>query len=155
MEKNESYETLLILRAQMEYIIFKEFIKNYDMPDGLKQAHVMTILKLKYIKVVSMSELSYALNMEKSSVTSVADKLLGLGYISSERSKEDRRVYHLRLTEKGERFGEIFIEKHMEYISNTFGELDVETRLKLFESINFISETFNTLSITQKFLKEK
>ena len=153
MEKEKSYETLLILRAQMEYIIFKEFIKGYDMPDGLKQAHIMTILKLKHIKMVSMSELSYALNMEKSSVTSVADKLLALGYIKSERSKEDRRVYHIKLTKKGEEFAEIFSQKHMEYISENLDELDSSSREKFFESIEFISNTFNKLSITQKFLK--
>ena len=151
-KKTKSYETLLMLRAQIEYIIFKEFIRNHDIPDGLKQVHVMTMLKINYKKVVSMSELSYALNMEKSSITSVADKLLALDYIYSERSLDDRRVYHLKLTKKGLEFADLFSKKHMEYIETIFDELDLDTRNKLYDSIDFISSTFNTLSVTKKFL---
>jgi DNA-binding MarR family transcriptional regulator len=155
MDKIKSYETLQIVRAQLEHVVFKEFFKNYDLPKGLKQVHAMTIIKLFHIKKVSMSELSYALNMEKSSITSISDKLHDTGFIYSERSKEDRRVYHLKLTEEGLEFAKKLNKDHNKYLDTVFEELDDETNKKLFESVDFIAETFLNLSVIKKFFANK
>lgn len=151
----KSYEMLQIVRAQLEQVVFKEFFKSYKLPEGLKQVHAMTIIKLTNIGQISMSELSYSLNMEKSSITSISDKLHEAGYILSERSKADRRVYHLKLTEKGKEFGKKLNKDHEKYLEEVFSELDYETREDFFKSINFVAETFSELSVIKKFFMNK
>lgn len=149
IDKNQ-YQKLLILRAQLDYIIFKDFNKNHDMPDGLKPVHAMTMLKINFIGKISMSELSYSLNMEKGSVTTVADKLINSGYITSNRNSEDRRVYLLELTEKGKIFAEDYIIVHMKYIDGLFNNLELIKKTELFDSIESISNTFDDIDTKHK-----
>lgn len=145
MAYDEKFNRLIILRAQLEQIVFKEFIKHYEMPKGLKQVHGITMLKLKYIKSISMTELSHALNLEKAAITSIADKLVKLGYIESNRSAEDRRVYKLTLTEKGKAFADEFDAGHKEYLTKKFESFGKEKRDKMFESLVFITDMFEEL----------
>ena len=145
MVKDSRYSKLIILRAQLEQIVFREFVKQYDMPDGLKQVHGITMLKLKYIKALSMTELSHALNLEKASITSIADKLVNFGYIESTRSKEDRRVYKLTLTEKGKKFADDFDEQHQLFLKKKFEKYTDKEQEKLFESLEYITDKFEEL----------
>lgn len=50
---------------------------------------------------VIMSELAERLSVALSSATGIVDRLLTKGYVSRSRSKEDRRIVQVRLTEKG------------------------------------------------------
>ena len=145
MTKIETYRRLIILRAQLEKIVFKEFFKQYDMPKGLKQVHGMTLLKLKYRKIMSMTELSQALNLEKASVTTIADKLLQSGLIESKRSNEDRRVYNLTLTKLGLDFANRFEKHHQEFLSNKFEEYTSKEVNKLCDSLEYITDMFEEI----------
>lgn len=115
------------------------------MPKGLKQVHGITMLKLKYFKSISMTELSQALNLEKASITSIADKLVKHGYIESKRSSEDRRVYNLTLTDEGKKFADDFDAKHHEFLKFKFNKFTDEELDKLFDSIVYITDMFEEL----------
>lgn len=145
MTKNEKFNRLIILRAQLEQIVFREFFKQYDMPKGLKQVHGITLLKLKYIKKMSMTELSHALNLEKASITSIADKLVKYELIESNRSVEDRRVYNLSLTEKGKEFADDFDAKHKDYLESKFEKYSDEELRKMFEALEYMTDMFEDL----------
>lgn len=145
MINDDNFNKLIILRAQLENIVFKEFIKQYDMPKGLKQVHGITMLKLKYIKKLSMTELSHALNLEKASITSIADKLVKYDLIESTRSKEDRRVYNLTLTEKGKAFADEFDKEHKAFLRAKFMHYSSEEQDKLFDALTYITDKFEAL----------
>lgn len=145
MINTDKFNRLIILRAQLEQIVFREFVKELDMPNGLKQVHAITMLKLKYIKRLTMTELSRALNLEKASITSIADKLIKYDLIESNRSLEDRRIYYLTLTEKGKEFADDFDKKHKEFLEKKFSKYSDKELEKLFDSLEYITEMFEEL----------
>lgn len=145
MIKDENFNRLIILRAQLETIVFRSFIKQYDMPKGLKQVHGITMLKLKYRKQMSMTALSQALNLEKASITSIADKLVKYDLIESNRCPEDRRVYNLTLTEKGKIFADEFDAQHKMFLRNKFENYSDEELEKMFDALEYITDMFEEL----------
>jgi len=58
----------------------------------------------------TMKDLAEKIHRTKPTVTVLIDKLVGLGYVIKEKSREDSRVTFIRLTEKGLELKPIFIE---------------------------------------------
>lgn len=63
------------------------------------QSHILFLLQRNGPN--KMSELAVALHLTPGAITTASDRLNEQGYISRLRDKEDRRVVHLELTEKG------------------------------------------------------
>jgi DNA-binding MarR family transcriptional regulator len=62
----------------------------------------LTVIKvLETFGDVSLSELSERIRAQNSTVTGIIDRMEREGLVKRERSKEDRRVVHIRLTSKG------------------------------------------------------
>ncbi len=62
----------------------------------------LTVIKvLETFGDVSLSELSERIRAQNSTVTGIIDRMEREGLVKRERSKEDRRVVHIRLTAKG------------------------------------------------------
>ena len=67
----------------------------------------LTIHQLQYIDSIdqlgepSITEIADRLKITKASVTTGVNKLLHMGYVTKTRSSQDRRVYHVSLTEVG------------------------------------------------------
>ncbi|MCH4886529.1 MarR family transcriptional regulator [Acidaminobacter sp. JC074] len=146
-------EHIMYMRAQMEHLFFRGFIKEYDLPKGVKQSHAITMIILYFHPNESMSKLSKGLNMEKGSITTVVDKLVKLGYAVSERSTSDRRVYHINLTETGMAFAKKFTSDHKAYIGSLMDQLDQESRDEFFKAAGVISKTLERLGAD--FYREK
>ncbi|WP_437488671.1 MarR family transcriptional regulator [Sorangium sp. So ce1014] len=72
----------------------------------------LTILKLlESFQDLSLSTLSERIRAQNSTVTGIVDRMEREGLVRRERSKADRRVVHLRLSEKGARLArEIQVE---------------------------------------------
>ena len=72
----------------------------------------LTVVKiLEQIGDLSLSELSERIRAQNSTVTGIIDRMEREGLVTRERSKEDRRVVHIRLTPKGHTLaGEIPVE---------------------------------------------
>ena len=56
---------------------------------------------LEQVGDLSLSELSDKIRAQNSTVTGIIDRMEREGLVTRERSKEDRRVVHIRLTAKG------------------------------------------------------
>ena len=67
----------------------------------------LTIHQLQYIDAIdqlgepSITEIADRLKITKASVTTGVNKLLQMGYITKTQSSEDRRVFHVSLTDAG------------------------------------------------------
>ena len=138
-------EHILYMRAQLEHLFFKGFVRQYELPKGIKPTHAITMVILFFHPNESMSKLSNNINMEKGSITTVVDKLTKLGYVKSERSQKDRRVYNLNLTEKGYEFAEQFTSNHEAYIGSLIDKLDGDKKDDFFEAIETISNALEQL----------
>ncbi len=72
----------------------------------------LTVIKmLQAVGDLSLSELSERIRAQNSTVTGIIDRMEREGLVARSRSTEDRRVVHIKLTEKGARIGrEIAVE---------------------------------------------
>lgn len=87
--------------------ITKELAKRADLTGPQ-----LTVVKLlEQVGDLSLSELSDKIRAQNSTVTGIIDRMEREGLVSRERSTEDRRVVHIRLTAKGRTLaGEIPVE---------------------------------------------
>lgn len=65
----------------------------------------LTIHQFQYIDAIyqlgepTITEIAYRLNITKASVTTGVNKLIALGYVIKTQSSEDKRVFHVSITE--------------------------------------------------------
>ncbi len=90
----------------------------------------LTVIKmLETIGDLSLSELSEKIRAQNSTVTGIIDRMEREGLVVRERSKEDRRVVHIKLTEKGERIAKEIPVEPMEIFRGALSSLSAqETR---------------------------
>ena len=75
----------------------------------------LTVLKvLESLGDISLSELSERIRAQNSTVTGIIDRMEREGLVVRARSTEDRRVVHIRLTEKGARIARDIAVEPME-----------------------------------------
>ena len=75
----------------------------------------LTVLKvLEGLGDISLSELSERIRAQNSTVTGIIDRMEREGLVVRARSTEDRRVVHIRLTEKGARIARDIAVEPME-----------------------------------------
>lgn len=90
----------------------------------------LTVVKiLETFGDLSLSELSDRIRAQNSTVTGIIDRMEREGLATRERSKEDRRVVYIRLTEKGARIARDIAVEPMEILRAALVSLSpTETR---------------------------
>lgn len=78
-----------------------------------------------------MKELAEKIHRRQPTVTVLVDKLIGLGYVSKEKSMEDSRVVFVELTEKGRGLEPIFIEVSAKLNSVVYNGFSEEQAVEL------------------------
>jgi DNA-binding MarR family transcriptional regulator len=100
----------------------------------------LTIHQLQYIEAIgtlgipTISEVADKLAITKASVTNGINKLISLGYVVKSQSSQDRRVYHVSLTEAGTQIIQAkyrALQDYGEFIRSALSEEEV----RQFESI--------------------
>ena len=72
---------------------------------------------------ISQDGIAKSLYLDKSSVAKLIAKLMDMGYIRREVNQDDRRKYHVYLTESGEVLLSEFVEKLAKWEDDVFGEV--------------------------------
>jgi MarR family transcriptional regulator, organic hydroperoxide resistance regulator len=90
----------------------------------------LTVLKvLEGLGDLSLSELSERIRAQNSTVTGIIDRMEREGLVVRARSSEDRRVVHIRMTDKGARIARDIAVEPMEILHKALGALSQgETR---------------------------
>jgi MarR family transcriptional regulator, organic hydroperoxide resistance regulator len=90
----------------------------------------LTVLKmLEGMGDISLSELSERIRAQNSTVTGIIDRMEREGLVVRARSTEDRRVVHIKLTEKGSKIARAIAVEPMEIFRGALETLNpVETR---------------------------
>jgi len=93
-----------------------EFVNTFDLSLKKFQAEMgtgssgisrLTISQYQYIDAIhtlgepTITEIAAGLNITKASVTTGINKLVNLGYVIKTQSSQDKRVFHVSLTEAG------------------------------------------------------
>ncbi|MEM7373698.1 MAG: MarR family transcriptional regulator [Bacteroidota bacterium] len=98
---------------------------------GIRSKHFAILLLLQEKKDVNQREIGNILFIDRNTMVLLVDTLEELNYVKREKSKTDRRAYHILLTEKGR---EILPQatKIMEEVEDHFlGMIDPEEKKKL------------------------
>jgi MarR family transcriptional regulator, organic hydroperoxide resistance regulator len=84
----------------------------------------LTVLKvLEGVGDISLSALSERIRAQNSTVTGIIDRMEREGLVVRARSTEDRRVVHIRLTDKGSRIAQEIAVEPMEIFRSALGSL--------------------------------
>ncbi|MCE5210311.1 MAG: MarR family transcriptional regulator [Deltaproteobacteria bacterium] len=114
-----------------------EFIQKYA-EDGF------TARQIEYIEVINklgnpnLGEIAKALNISKPSVTAIVDKMTEKGYIKKIQSDEDRRSFHVHLSDKGKKVVQMHDETHKkiaEFFGKNLSSKDLATLISLFNKV--------------------
>lgn len=94
------------IRGRAHKLILRELAKNgvYD----LVPSHGKILVELYNRDRLPMSELAASTRRDKSTITTLVNKLERLGYVKRERSLDDGRSTYITLTEKGQQLRPIF-----------------------------------------------
>lgn len=91
----------------------------------------LTISQLQYIDAIgtlgkpAVSEVASQLNITKASVTAAINKLIALGYVVKTQSEDDKRVFHVTLTDAGQELVGVkrqALKAYMEFIGSALSE---------------------------------
>ncbi len=146
MEMDETLKTVFELRHTLEHVIFKDFNAIYDFKDGMNHTHMISLMTLLISGPLTMTSLSKKLNIEKGSFTPVANKLIKLGYIKKERNDNDKRVYQLSLTPKGNELAKEYGNSHIKYMNDLLSKLNDDKKEQFFDSVRLLNEILLMLS---------
>jgi DNA-binding MarR family transcriptional regulator len=104
----------------------------------------LSLRQIMYLEVIELlhnptpTELARQLRISKPSVTAAIDRLESVGYLRKVDSDEDRRSYHLHLTQKGQLFSQAHDETHRhlaQFITRNLNKDEVQQLAQLVSKI--------------------
>lgn len=113
----------------------RKVLKDFDISPA--QFDVMQIIYFRGPKM--LSDISKRLGITKSTTTGLVSRLEVMGYLTKEKSPEDRRVYMVNITQKGKDLIEEVIETRVKLIEKVYNELgDKDRTIEILNEINKI-----------------
>ena len=92
--------------------IFERMLKEYDIEINSAQGRIM--FALWQADGISINELAKRTQLNKSTLTSMLDRLEKMGYVKRQRSKKDRRKILIRRTKKDKALESKYVEVSQE-----------------------------------------
>lgn len=127
----EIIEILTRLIGDYEEELFAQFKKA-----GLTAKQANYLETIKALGNPNQVELAAELGLSKPSITAIIDKLSALGFVKKTQSDEDRRSFHLHLTEKGEDISRMHDETHRKMADMIVKNLSKEEEKRLISVLN-------------------
>lgn len=102
---------------------FKKLVKETIETAGVSN---LSVNQIQYIQAIgklrnpTISEIAHDLNITKASATAGINKLVSLGYAKKSQSTEDKRIFHVTLTEASQTFirlNQQALEDYVDFIS--------------------------------------
>lgn len=99
----------------------------------------INLTQFQYISVINQNQdltftdMAQALKLSKPAVTSIIHKLIDQGYVFKKQSANDRRVFHIYLTESGKQIAEAYEDSRREYVDGIHRQLTDDEFKQLLE----------------------
>jgi DNA-binding MarR family transcriptional regulator len=137
MEKTAGIISLLATIRDKANKFILQRLKERDIHD-IVPAHGSVFVALFRNPELPMGQIARIIDRDKSTVTTLVNKLAGLGYLEKRKDDSDSRVSLIRLTEKGKSLQTDFIDISEDLISRVydgFSDLEKEILMKLLARI--------------------
>lgn len=148
MEIRESVGKWISILYRHAQIYINNELKPYD----LNSSEYIYLVNLSSQEGVNQKYLSNMLAIDDSLTTRVMKSLERKGYISRQKSLEDKRSYIVKLTEKGHNIQPIIIEKLYRWTDIISQDMNAEERESIIEKLKMMSQ--NALLVTKGQKKE-
>ncbi|CEP77369.1 MAG: MarR family transcriptional regulator [Defluviitoga tunisiensis] len=120
----------------------RKVLKDFDISPA--QFDVMQIIYFRGPKM--LSDISKRLGITKSTTTGIVSRLETMGYLTKEKSPEDRRVYMVNITQKGKNIIEEVIETRVKLIEKVYNKLG--DKVRTIEILNEINKIMNETKLS-------
>ncbi|HOO75348.1 MAG TPA: MarR family transcriptional regulator [Tepiditoga sp.] len=81
----------------------KKFVMNDEITADLNPVEYLALFYVYFYEPVKMTDIAKRVNLTKSAVTVIADKLEKVGYIKRQRSESDRRIINIVMNNLGKK----------------------------------------------------
>jgi DNA-binding MarR family transcriptional regulator len=140
LEVDQVLESLVYLYTESRRIT-KELARRADLTGPQ-----LTVLKLlEGVGDMSLSELSDRIRAQNSTVTGIIDRMEREGLVVRVRSTEDRRVVHIRLTDKGAKIANEIAVEPMEIFRSALESLTAGEMRELIKLLTKIARRVQSL----------
>lgn len=111
--------------------------------EGIDPSHgtILSVL-LENDGRLQMKEIAKMTRRDKSTITSLVNRLEREGYVQKVKSEEDRRVTYLELTDRGMALKEPFFRISSRLIDIAYGEFEPEERVELLRLLKKMNKSF-------------
>ena len=114
-------------------------LKKFGLED-LAPIHGDILLALFFHQRITMQDLATLVDRKKSTITTLVEKLIRLGYVQKEKSDTDNRYFLISLTEKGQSLKVPLISLSTELIQTVYGDMPMKDRTKLVELLGVLNQ---------------
>lgn len=140
MNTNDIISLIAVIREKSNKFIIAE-MNNRDMK-GLVTSHGDILSALFKYEVLTMKDISEKIQRDKSTVTTLVDKLVSFGYVTKEKDLKDGRTILVSLTDKGKEIKTDFEEISKELLSVVYNGIEEEEREQLVRTLRKIKDNF-------------
>jgi len=116
-------------------------LKRHGLGD-LKPIHGDILLTLFYHDDPTMKELAVLVDRQKSTVTTLVEKLIRLGYAKKKQDPDDSRIFRISLTEKGRALKDSLIEISVNLLEKVYKDMPVDERKQVVSSLKKINDNW-------------
>jgi len=141
----DKYIVYFISKTKEKMIKFiEQKLKENDLNDIVpSHGNILTALYESNGKL-TMKEIAKKIGKDKSTVTSLVEKLITLEYIRKEKCTQDKRVTHITLTNKGREIENVFNLISSEVKSTAYKNFTEEEKEIFLELLKKLNTNFNS-----------
>jgi len=125
------------VREKANRFILDELKRNHI--DGLAPSHGAVMIQLYKHGDLCMKDLAEKVGKDKSTITALVNKLVKLGYIEKVKDREDNRMTHLILTDKGRSIKGVFSQISEGLLEKVYRDFEEQDKVSLIEKLERVS----------------
>ena len=137
-------EGIVALIAQIREKVNRFILQELDHHgiQGLAPSHGDILATLFQETVLPMGELARMIDRDKSTVTTLVDKLIALGYVEKVKDDPDTRVTLVKLTEQGKALKPDFDEISARLLSRVYAGISAKEQQELVALLSRLRDNF-------------
>ncbi|WP_226680084.1 MarR family winged helix-turn-helix transcriptional regulator [Sutcliffiella horikoshii] len=112
------------------------------------QSHIL--YELARTEGPSMQQVAETIGMDITTFSRQIQTLVKMELVEKRQSNEDKRMYHLYLTEKGDKLEDEINQQMHHYLTNVFSNLNEVDRVKVVESLKVLNAAMSKSSMCCK-----
>lgn len=106
---------------------------------------IRVMLELHDNEQLSAKDIEQRLDFDKSYMSRILKNLSEMGYISKDQSSEDKRLFHLSLTEEGKELSQSLYEQYLDILEDEIEDLSAAEKNQLLKAIRFVERHYDEL----------